>query len=185
MGVSPLPQNYECTYVQHLAEYLITYFSEDTGIPVYWICHMDPIKYVRTYDFKLFSSWSDICNICLRNVTETSVALLSSRLDYARLKGKNQLDFKPFALCSSTWDRLPDCMWPGSEPVKGVHECVGGLLESLQLILEKEYVEYIIFFTNIQKSTCEYSACTIYNTNSYPSKIIFIIIPTTCSTGKG
>ena len=54
MGVSPLPQNYECTYVQHLAEYLITYFSEDTGIPVYWICHMDPIKYVRIYDFKLF-----------------------------------------------------------------------------------------------------------------------------------
>ena len=54
MGVSPLPHNYECTYVQHLAEYLITYFSEDTGIPVYWICHMDPIIYVRTYDFKLF-----------------------------------------------------------------------------------------------------------------------------------
>ena len=57
-------------------------------------------------------------------------------------------------------------MWPGSEPVKGVHECVGGSLESLQLILEKEYVEYIIFFTNIQKSTCEYSACTIYNKNT-------------------
>ena len=48
------PKNYECTYVQHLAEYLITYFSEDTGIPVYWICHMDLIKYIRTYDFKLF-----------------------------------------------------------------------------------------------------------------------------------
>ena len=99
MGVSPLPHNDECTYVQHLAEYLITYFSEDTGIPVYWICHMDPIKYVRTYDFKLFQvEVTSVTSVqrSERNVTETSVALLSSRLDYARLKGKNQLYFKPF-----------------------------------------------------------------------------------------
>ena len=98
MGVSPLPHNYECTYVQHLAEYLITYFSEDTGIPVYWICHMDPIKYVRTYDFKLFQvEVTSVTSVerSERNVTET-VALLSSRLDYTRLKGKNQLDFEPF-----------------------------------------------------------------------------------------
>ena len=96
--VSPLPHNYECTYVQHLAEYLITYFSEDTGIPVYWICHMDASKYVQTYDFKLFQvEVTSVTSVqrSERNETE-AVALLSSRLDYTRLKGKNQLDFKPF-----------------------------------------------------------------------------------------
>ena len=59
---------------------------------------MDPIKYVRTYDFKLFQvEVTSVTSVqrSKRNVTET-VALLSSRLDYTRLKGKNQLDFKPF-----------------------------------------------------------------------------------------
>ena len=65
MGVSPLPHNYECTYVQHLAEYLWTYFSEDTGVPVCWICHMHPIKIYSNIRFQNISSWSDICNICL------------------------------------------------------------------------------------------------------------------------
>ena len=63
--VSPLPHNNECTYVQHPAEYLWTYFSEDTGISVYWICRMDPIKIYSNIRFQIISSWSDICNICL------------------------------------------------------------------------------------------------------------------------
>ena len=67
-------------------------------MPVYWICDMDPIKYIRTYDFKLFQvEMTSVTSVyrSKQNVAET-VALLSSRLDYTRLKGKNQLDFKPF-----------------------------------------------------------------------------------------
>ena len=136
MGVSPLPHNYECTYVQHLAEYLITYFSEDTGIPVYWICHMDPIKYVRTYDFKLFSSWSDICNICLRNVTETSVALLSSRLDYTKIKRQESTRLQTFLFCV-LWLRSPPRLHvTRARPYQGGSWFVGSLLESLILKLE-------------------------------------------------
>ena len=40
--VSLLPHNCECTYMQHLAEYLWTYFSKDMGIPVYWISDICP-----------------------------------------------------------------------------------------------------------------------------------------------
>ena len=59
---------------------------------------MDPIKYVRTYNFKLFQIEVASVTSVLHsewNVMETTVALLSSRLDYTRLKGKNQLDFEP------------------------------------------------------------------------------------------
>ena len=101
MCVSPLPHNYECTYVQHLAEYLWTYFSEDTGIPVYWICHMDPIKYVRTYDFKLFSSWSDICNICLAFWTECDGNSSTSffKIGLYLIKRRESTRLQTFLLC--------------------------------------------------------------------------------------
>ena len=65
-----IPSTRECTYVQHLAEYLWTYFSEDTGVPVCWICHMHPIKIYSNIRFQNISSWSDICNICLAFWTE-------------------------------------------------------------------------------------------------------------------
>ena len=51
-------------------------------------------------DFKLFQVEVTYVQRSEWNVTET-VALLFLRLDYTRLKGKIQLDFKPFSLCSS------------------------------------------------------------------------------------
>ena len=101
MGVSPLPHNYECTYVQHLAEYLITYFSEDTGIPVYWICHMHPIKYVRTYDFKLFQvEVTSVTSVqrSERNLAETE-ALLFSKIGLYEIKRQESTRLQTFLLC--------------------------------------------------------------------------------------
>ena len=36
--------------------------------------------------------------------------------------------FKPFYFVYSDWDRLPDCMWPGLDPIKGVHVLLGASL---------------------------------------------------------
>jgi len=160
------PHNYECIYVQHLAEYLWTYFSEDTGVPVCWICHMHPIKIYSNIRFQNISSWSDICNICLAFWTECdgNSSTSFSKIGLYEIKRQESTRLRTFLFCVVQIEIASPTACDQGQNLSRGFMFVGGSLESLQLILEKEYVEYIIiFFTNIQKSTCEYSACTIYN----------------------
>ena len=95
------PHNYECIYVQHLAEYLWTYFSEDTGVPVCWICHMHPIKIYSNIRFQNISSWSDICNICLAFWTECdgNSSTSFSKIGLYEIKRQESTRLRTFLFC--------------------------------------------------------------------------------------
>ena len=101
MGVictSPLPTTmnaFTCNIWQNTYEPIFPKTREYPCVG-YVICTQS--KYIRTYDFKIFQvEVTSVTSVqrSERNVTET-VALLFQRLDYTRLKGKNQLDFEPF-----------------------------------------------------------------------------------------
>ena len=93
-----------------------SYIFEDINFKLKWILQTS----VKISEWKLAAS----------------VAFLFRVFGYASKKGENKLAFKPFNLRDQNWDRLPDCMWPGLDPNKEVHESVGGLLVSHSLILE-------------------------------------------------
>ena len=87
--------------MQHLAEYLWTYFSEDTGVPVCWICHMHPIKIYSNIWFQNISSWSDICNICLAFWTECdgNSSTSFSKIGLYEIKRQESTRLQTFLFC--------------------------------------------------------------------------------------
>ena len=124
-----------CSYVQHLSCIRRPIFPRhgDSRVRMKFNVH-------QSYIF-------EVINFKLKWILQTSVKISEWKLaapvaflfrvfGYASKKGKNKLAFKPFNLRDLNWDCLPDCMWPGLDPNKEVHESVGGLLVSLSLILE-------------------------------------------------
>ena len=90
----------------------------------YVSCH-SPIKYISAY---FISSWSDNCNICSffrKKFDENRKTLPFSSLVSTGVKGEIRLVFKPFDFVFTNWDRLPNYMRPGLEPIKGAHVCWG------------------------------------------------------------
>jgi len=126
----------------------------------YVSCH-SPIKYISAY---FISSWSDNCNICSffrKKFDENRKTLPFSSLVFTGVKGEIQLTFKPFDFVFTDWDRLPDYMRPGLEPIKGAHVC-WGLPWISTLKLENIMSNILLIFLHTYKYTCEYSTCTIY-----------------------
>ena len=102
-----------------------------------WACSFLSCNQIQSKDIKFKLKWHlyNICSGSIWNRT-ASVALLFQAFDYAEIKDKSKTASSLFTMRDLIWDRLHDCMWPGPDPNKEVHESVGGLLVSLSLRLE-------------------------------------------------
>ena len=97
------------------------------------------------YSKTTISSWSAYCKhlseswMKLDSVSSTSV----SSLGYASIKGENGISIQTFLICVIKLRLPPDCMWPGLDPNKEVHESVGASLYLFLRYLKHAYWEYI------------------------------------------
>ena len=152
--VSPLPHNYECTYVQHLAEYLWTYFSEDTGIPVCWICHMHPIKIYSNIRFQNISSWSDICNICLAFWTECdgNSSTSFSKIGLYVIKRQESTRLRTFLFCVVQIEiASPTACDQGQNLSRGFMSVLGAPLNLYNWYLKKNMSNILLYSSQTYK----------------------------------
>ena len=159
--VSLLPHNCECTYVQHLAEYLWTYFSEDTGIPVYWTCHFSPNQIYSNITISIISSWSDICNICPTFCLECGGNSSTSffKIGLYEIKRQESTRLQTFLFCVVQIEiASPTACDQGQNLSRGFMSVLGASLNLEYWCLKKEMSNILLYSSYVltYKYTCEY-----------------------------
>ena len=123
--VSLLPQK-KSTYVLQLAEYILILFFRrhgSTRVRMYLVILQSNIL-VHTF-FQVEVTTVNICSFFRIEIWREQKNTSVFKFGFHRSKRWDTSVFKPFDFVFTNWDRLPDYMRPGLEPIKGAHVCWG------------------------------------------------------------
>ena len=156
------PPQPNSTYVLQLAEYILILFFRrhgSTRVRMYLVILQSNIL-VHTF-FQVEVTTVNICSFFRIEIWREQKNTSVFKFGFHRSKRWDTTVFKPFDFVFTNWDRLPDYMRPGLEPIKGAHVC-WGLPWISTLKLENIMSNILLIFLHTYKYTCEYSTCTIY-----------------------
>ena len=114
------------TYVLQLAEYILILFFRrhgSTRVRMYLVILQSNIL-VHTF-FQVEVTTVNICSFFRIEIWREQKNTSVFKFGFHRSKRWDTIVFKPFDFVSTNWDRLPDYMRPGLEPIKGAHVCWG------------------------------------------------------------
>jgi len=145
------------TYVLQLAEYILILFFRrhgSTRVRMYLVILQSNIL-VHTF-FQVEVTTVNICSFFRIEIWREQKNTSVFKFGFHRSKRWDTSVFKPFDFVFTNWDRLPDYMRPGLEPIKGAHVCWGlPWISTLKLEILCLIYYYIL---NTYEYTCEYSA---------------------------
>ena len=156
------PPQQNSTYVLQLAEYILILFFRrhgSTRVRMYLVILQSNIL-VQIF-FQVEVTTVNICSFFRIEIWREQKNTSVFKFGFHRSKRWDTSVFKPFDFVFTNWDRLPDYMRPGLEPIKGAHVC-WGLPWISTLKLENIMSNILLIFLHTYKYTCEYSTCTIY-----------------------
>ena len=114
------------TYVLQLAEYILILFFRrhgSTRVRMYLVILQSNIL-VHTF-FQVEVTTVNICSFFRIEIWREQKNTSVFKFGFHRSKRWDTSVFKPFDFVFTNWDRLPDYMRPGLEPIKGAHVCWG------------------------------------------------------------
>jgi hypothetical protein len=120
------PPQQNSTYVLQLAEYILILFFRrhgSTRVRMYLVILQSNIL-VHTF-FQVEVTTVNICSFFRIEIWREQKNTSVFKFGFHRSKRWGTSVFKPFDFVFTNWDRLPDYMRPGLEPIKGAHVCWG------------------------------------------------------------
>jgi len=140
------------TYVLQLAEYILILFFRrhgSTRVRMYLVILQSNIL-VHTF-FQVEVTTVNICSFFRIEIWREQKNTSVFKFGFHRSKRWDTTVFKPFDFVFTNWDRLPDYMRPGLEPIKGAHVCWG--LPWISTLKLENAMSNILLYSSIHMNT--------------------------------